>query len=614
MQGKRRIFTVVLALFMVIALTFSASAAWPSFQNENTNNGIIATQPPITSPALVTGAPIQLPTDNTNYDVFTGIDAASVIGNGYVYTVYNGGDWPATNPNGGGARVQATNLTTGAVLYNEELFDLKATNPVDVHANNVSQLSTPFYLPYSGSTSGALYALKSYTINEYASDGFSGWSYGNGTSVTGGMATFPANQTTNISSTITLNDSVHTLSIQTDLNPGSNTTAVYTVQLENVSTGAVVATLVPSISFTDNGGYASYTIYTYNGSLIPAGTYKLRIIVSASSTSAATGTQISLDSYWWAFYSVSSTGSACKITRITMGEGQANTPISYDKIAASSGKDSSDRGISPTISNYRLYWGIWGGTRSYYQYGTIADGGPMVTPTINVFTPNSGAGDDFYGAGAYSDGTNVYFGSDSGTIYKQSASAFSSAGTTYSISGSFPNDQIRSSMAYKDNYLYFTSAYTNSSANIYNGELWRMNISSGTLTYVDLNAASTSTPVISDNNYVYVGTYIGFASGTVKTILASNIGVSGMLTVYTGDPVQASPIVYTAAPWNYVYFTTNSGTGAGYCYRHNPTSGVVQAIWTAGGTSSNPYAVQGFASDNGYLVYGDDGNYLYIMH
>jgi hypothetical protein len=130
--------------------------------------------------------------------------------------------------------------------------------------------------------------------------------------------------------------------------------------------------------------------------------------------------------------------------------------------------------------------------------------------------------------------------------------------------------------------------------------------------------------VISANGYVYVGSY-GYDANFNGIGLVQAVAVAGfsptstVIDVYGTkaaplDPVQSSVIVYTSAPWNYVYFTTNSGSGAGYCYRHNVTSGAVQSVWSAGGTSSNPYAVQGFASDGGYLVYGDDGNYLYIMH
>jgi hypothetical protein len=82
-----------------------------------------------------------------------------------------------------------------------------------------------------------------------------------------------------------------------------------------------------------------------------------------------------------------------------------------------------------------------------------------------------------------------------------------------------------------------------------------------------------------------------------------------------GDPVQASPIVWsdTDDEIDYIYFTTNSANGKGYAYSYT-VGGSAAALWNAGGTSNNPYAVQGFASDGGYLIYGDDGNYLYIMH
>jgi hypothetical protein len=85
-------------------------------------------------------------------------------------------------------------------------------------------------------------------------------------------------------------------------------------------------------------------------------------------------------------------------------------------------------------------------------------------------------------------------------------------------------------------------------------------------------------------------------------------------TIYSGDPVQASPIVYSGSYYDLIYFTTNSSTGKGYCYYYDTNYPYSEPVWSAGGTSANPYAEQGFASDNGYLVYGDDANNLYIMH
>ena len=194
------------------------------------------------------------------------------------------------------------------------------------------------------------------------------------------------------------------------------------------------------------------------------------------------------------------------------------------------------------------------------------------------------------------------------------------------MSNAYPNDKIRSSVVFDANSqcFYFTSRYTDSSTSTYTGEVWQLPylaiFQSGTLATlaynVTLSNASTSTPVISDNEYVYVGTYNDFTSGTVEAVSVYLFPGTPTKIIYSGGPVQASPIVYSDGVEDYIYFTTNSGTGKGYCYYFDTSSPTTPATleWSAGGNSANPYAEQGFASDNGYLVYGDDSNNLYIMH
>jgi outer membrane protein assembly factor BamB len=63
---------------------------------------------------------------------------------------------------------------------------------------------------------------------------------------------------------------------------------------------------------------------------------------------------------------------------------------------------------------------------------------------------------------------------------------------------------------------------------------------------------------------------------------------------------------------DYIYFTTNSSSGAGYCYSFDFVTGT--QMWSAAATSGNKYALQGFSAANQFLIYGDDGDYLYIVH
>ena len=128
--------------------------------------------------------------------------------------------------------------------------------------------------------------------------------------------------------------------------------------------------------------------------------------------------------------------------------------------------------------------------------------------------------------------------------------------------------------------------------------------------------SSTTTPTLSDNGVLYAGVngYDSLFNGVGAVYAFDPATLTRLDTIYTGDQVQASSIVYsdTVEQIDYVYFTTNSAQGAGFCYSYD-AFGTIAQEWTAGGTSGNRYALQGFSSDGGYLVYGDDGNNLYFM-
>jgi hypothetical protein len=163
--------------------------------------------------------------------------------------------------------------------------------------------------------------------------------------------------------------------------------------------------------------------------------------------------------------------------------------------------------------------------------------------------------------------------------------------------------------------------------------MWKINIASmfspllTSVERLDLPLNSVSTPVISENGYVYAGwggydaSFVG--EGGIVGVLAS--AFSTFFDVYgngagtgsaAGDLVQSSPIVWTDAEEtgdDFIYFTTNSGSGAGWCFRYGDTSTTPTQVWTAPNTSGNNYSLQGMAySDSGYVVWGDDGDNLYV--
>ena len=557
----KKSFAIVVAIVLVLSLVGTVFAAWPGFQSGGSNNGVITAEPPTSSPATET---ISLPVNGTT---FSGVDTASVIDDDIAYTLFNGG---VVNGAMGGARLSAVNVSTGVSNWNIQL---------DADANNVSQLSTPLLV---GNT---LYAATTYYTNLLEGRGPGGW----------GLTSFnfPNGATTTITTTATI-----TIPEYGYWEPQ----VIMDVNLPQFASFSGAVNLIGT-SGTLNLGTTSYyegnfTLYNANEVLIPAGNYSVQLVMTNNSGVNVVVSDIQFLISQWHLWSVNAaTGAATQLgygseQGFSYGYGQANTPISTD-------------------GTY-IYFGIFEGDRSYYQY-TI--NGVFVNRYIpNEFFPDSGVpGDDFYNAGAYSDGEHVWFGSDSGVVYGLYVSNFQQ----FDNDNWSMYDQIRSTVVYDgNNNFYFTAVDTGTS----DGYLIRLtlNPTSQLITsagFANLPNTSTSTPVISDNDIIYVG-WGEFSSGGVNAYPVGFANNANGTPVYVGDPVKASPIVWSDGPNDFIYFTTNTGlpygnVGGGYCYSYDGSAAAFE--WSELGTSSNTYALQGFASDSGVLIYGDDGNYLYVM-
>ena len=568
---SRKFLAIALAVVMTLSMSITAFAAWPSFQNNVNNNGVINTgAPPITQPMLVNT--VGLSTNNPIGSVFSGISSASVMDNGKVYTVYNGGVMN-TATGLGGARLAITNVGTGAVN----------NIPLDNYeSDNIQQLSTP----YLDTATDTLYALTGYYHNMLNSTGVTGWTNAAGQPIT--TFNFPAGTSTTI---YYRNMNLSTFS----QNPWGG---YYELQLATDITNAGAATgsltLTPSAGGTAiNFGTSTYwsgpwTLFNQTGAFVPVAqqgtTYDVAVTITVPTSAAPlSATNMQLLASMWRLHSVNNVSSANPhVSTPQKGFGQPNTPISFD--------------------GTNIYFGIYEGDRCYYQYDPANN-------HLDWFIPNSA--DDFYLTGAYIDGTHVYFGGDSGRVYKQSIANFSTPGAILTLSNTVAAaGRVRSTIASDGTYLYFTSVGAGTQ-----GYLWKVDqarLISAT-TPITLPENSTSTPAVTAGDYLYVGFNNPGWPGTGGVISVNKNTLAAAGSIYTGDPVQSSPIVYTVGNYNYVYFTTNSATGAGYCYRQNVNTQNIQSVWTAGGTSTNRYSLQGFAADNGYLVYGDDSNTLYIM-
>ena len=179
-------------------------------------------------------------------------------------------------------------------------------------------------------------------------------------------------------------------------------------------------------------------------------------------------------------------------------DGQINTPITTD-------------------GTY-LYFGTWpGGSNAgtYYQV-------KLSDYSVKTFTPDSYG---FYWAGAVSDGTNVYFGSDNGLLYWRSIADFDTTGGVLDLTDVASDaGNVRSTVMLDDGYLYFTTQ---------GGYLWCCSYDDGLTVewHKKLGATSTSTPTkVGDR--IYVGYYSGFNAGGVQCVSADG---SSVKTVVEGD-------------------------------------------------------------------------------
>ena len=130
---------------------------------------------------------------------------------------------------------------------------------------------------------------------------------------------------------------------------------------------------------------------------------------------------------------------------------------------------------------------------------------------------------------------------------------------------------------------------------------------------LDIGVKSTSTPT-KVGNRLYVGVYPGFNNGALfcvntltqefTQVIPYNASVNNQM------PIQSSIVVKgDGTGTDYLYFNTNSGSGAGVCYKFDGTTGT--QVWA---TDADTYALGGMAIDNGYAVFGNDYNHLYVVH
>lgn len=600
MKRTGRVLAILLALAMLLSVTaFAATttSTWYGYGGDTTtHNAAVTSAPTSTSPTITR---IDLMNAGSGWD---GIDNVPVMrtidGVTYAYVFYDG--------HAAGGRLAKINCNDGVLVWDKQMTGASGF-----------QLSSPLLVPgNSDGTGDTIYLAASYA-ETYSDASFTG-SDAIAAGDTGLTKTF------NISNITTSSNRV--------------AAGIYLGETTVANRGTIGVTGTAQITC----GSANVTL-----NLITSGTNSGTNVVMYEQP-VYTGTEItSYKYYYYVNYNINvgsgNVGTAKTLTltiKLTGGDGTLQYVDTYAQVAALqkvTGIETNDAGAAGvehpsivsgitgqintpiTTDGTYLYLGTWSGNSAqpYYQV-KISDS------SYKTFTP---ASNGFYWAGAAVVGDYVYFGSDGGKLYWRSVSDFAATGGIVELPAVNSNaaGNVRSSIMVDGTKIYFTSQYPSGSSfgNFYcfnagSGEptfAWGANIQA-TYNGTTYSGNCTSTPVIAASGNIYVGFYSGFTAGGLMKITAPTSGTVGTASLITvsgaafTQPVQCTPVVYTSGNYDYFYFNTNSGTGAGYCFRVSKTGTNASQRWK---TDNDTYALGGMAISNGYAVFGNDYNHLYIV-
>lgn len=600
MKRTGSVLAILLALAMLLSVTaFAATttSTWYGYGGDTTtHNAAVTSAPTSTSPTITR---IDLMNAGSGWD---GIDNVPVMrtidGVTYAYVFYDG--------HAAGGRLAKINCNDGVLVWDKQMTGASGF-----------QLSSPLLVPgNSDGTGDTIYLAASYA-ETYSDASFTG-SDAIAAGDTGLTKTF------NISNITTSSNRV--------------AAGIYLGETTVANRGTIGVTGTAQITC----GSANVTL-----NLITSGTNSGTNVVMYEQP-VYTGTEItSYKYYYYVNYNINvgsgNVGTAQTLTltiKLTGGDGTLQYVDTYAQVAALqkvTGIETNDAGAAGvehpsivsgitgqintpiTTDGTYLYLGTWSGNSAqpYYQV-KISDS------SYKTFTP---ASNGFYWAGAAVVGDYVYFGSDGGKLYWRSVSDFAATGGIVELPAVNSNaaGNVRSSIMVDGTKIYFTSQYPSGSSfgNFYcfnagSGEptfAWGANIQA-TYNGTTYSGNCTSTPVIAASGNIYVGFYSGFTAGGLMKITAPTSGTVGTASLITvsgaafTQPVQCTPVVYTSGNYDYFYFNTNSGTGAGYCFRVSKTGTNASQRWK---TDNDTYALGGMAISNGYAVFGNDYNHLYIV-
>lgn len=600
MKRTGRVLAILLALAMLLSVTaFAATttSTWYGYGGDTTtHNAAVTSAPTSTSPTITR---IDLMNAGSGWD---GIDNVPVMrtidGVTYAYVFYDG--------HAAGGRLAKINCNDGVLVWDKQMTGASGF-----------QLSSPLLVPgNSDGTGDTIYLAASYA-ETYSDASFTG-SDAIAAGDTGLTKTF------NISNITTSSNRV-AAGIYLGETTVANRGTIGVTGTAQITCGSANVTLNLIISGTNSGtNVVMYEQPVYTGTEITSYKYYYYVNYNINVGSGNVGTAQTLT----------------LTIKLTGGDGTLQYVDTYAQVAALqkvTGIETNDAGAAGvehpsivsgitgqintpiTTDGTYLYLGTWSGNSAqpYYQV-KISDS------SYKTFTP---ASNGFYWAGAAVVGDYVYFGSDGGKLYWRSVSDFAATGGIVELPAVNSNaaGNVRSSIMVDGTKIYFTSQYPSGSSfgNFYcfnagSGEptfAWGANIQA-TYNGTTYSGNCTSTPVIAASGNIYVGFYSGFTAGGLMKITAPTSGTVGTASLITvsgaafTQPVQCTPVVYTSGNYDYFYFNTNSGTGAGYCFRVSKTGTNASQRWK---TDNDTYALGGMAISNGYAVFGNDYNHLYIV-
>ncbi|MHC1599917.1 MAG: outer membrane protein assembly factor BamB family protein, partial [Candidatus Methanospirareceae archaeon] len=276
------------------------------------------------------------------------------------------------------------------------------------------------------------------------------------------------------------------------------------------------------------------------------------------------------------------TGDEIWSNRIAATYDQLNTPVTYADGRVYVGSYKSDNGENETGKYYCLD-----------------------ASTGNVlWSRPSGTEKGYYWAGAAVIGDYLVYGDRASVltcVYRDNGTLADGIKITTDIPFNKSDaGGIRSSVAYSEGFVYFTSE---------GGYVWKIGFNESTGRFTEEGWAfeveagySASTPVVYNGN-VYAGAGSFSTDGILYCLNASDGEEEWNIELNGG--VKASPAISIQGDDSYIYFTTNCANSRVYCVDEEGNE-----MWnftTEEAGTSGGYILQGVAISDGYVYFGNDG-------